>query len=142
MKVPIQVSFKNMDHSDAIEELVNKHAAKLDQNFDKITSCRVVIEEPHKRHTKGNLYQVKLDITLPGDEIIIKKEANDRGNSDDIQIALKDAFEVASRMLQEYANKKRGYVKRHANNEDGGDEAEDKEESGEIEVVGDVEVAT
>ena len=66
METPLEVSFRNMDRSDAVEARVREKTEKLEQFFDRITSCRVTIEAINRQHTKGNLYQVHIEIGVPG----------------------------------------------------------------------------
>ena len=59
MQLPLQVSFRHMEHSEAIEALIRERAAKLDTFADHIMSCRVVVEPAGKHHLHGNLYEVQ-----------------------------------------------------------------------------------
>ena len=65
MKIPLKITFRNMPSSAAIEDNIREKAAKLDSLFDDITSCRVIVEAPHRRHHKGKAYVVRIDITVP-----------------------------------------------------------------------------
>ena len=53
MQIPIEISFRNMDHSEFVEADVRKHASKLEEFFDRIVRCRVVVEAPHRHHHLG-----------------------------------------------------------------------------------------
>ncbi|MGB1547306.1 MAG: HPF/RaiA family ribosome-associated protein, partial [Alphaproteobacteria bacterium] len=66
METPLQISFRNMDPSEAVEANVREKAEKLERFFDRITSCRVVIEAPHRHHHKGKLYNVLTPAGDPG----------------------------------------------------------------------------
>jgi ribosomal subunit interface protein len=113
MKLPLQIAFHNMPHSEAIEELIREKAEKLDAFSDQIMSCRVVIEVPHKHHEHGNFYQVRVDITVPGEEIVINREASEHTAFKDVHVALRDAFDAARRRLEDYVRKHRQDVKAH-----------------------------
>jgi ribosomal subunit interface protein len=108
MKIPLQITFRNMPHSDAIEAKINEKAAKLDRYYDRIMSCRVVVEESQRRQHQGKLFKVHLDITVPGKELALTREENE-----DPHIAVRDAFNTAVRRLEEHARRKRGEVKTH-----------------------------
>jgi len=108
MKIPLQVTFRNMPHSDAIEAKINEKAAKLDKYYDKIMSCRIVVEESQRRQHQGKLFSVHIDITSPGKELAVTREENE-----DPYVALRDAFNTAVRRLEEHARRKRGEVKTH-----------------------------
>src|SRR5512143_2668107 len=73
MEIPLKITFRNMPPSKAIEANIEEKAAKLDSLYDGIMSCRVIVEAPHRHHHKGKAYQVRVDITVPGDEIVINR---------------------------------------------------------------------
>ncbi len=103
MQTPIQITVRDMPHSPTLDEHIRAKAAKLEQHFSPITSCRVVVESPHKHHHQGRHYVVRLDITVPGNEIVVNHE-----HDEDAYIALRDAFAAAKRQLEDYARIRRG----------------------------------
>lgn len=113
MKLPLQITFRNMERSDAIEADVRDKAAKLDEFFQHIMSCRVVVEAHHKHHHKGNLYHVRIDITVPGHELVVSREPKDDHAHEDAYVAVRDAFDAAKRQLEDYSRRLRGDVKSH-----------------------------
>lgn len=113
MQLKPQITFRNMPPSDAIETNVHEQIEKLDQFYDRITSCRVVIEAPHRHHHKGNLYQVRIDLTLPGKEFAINRSSSEHHAHEDLYVAIRDAFSIAKRELKEYAQRQRRDIKVH-----------------------------
>jgi ribosomal subunit interface protein len=113
MQIPVQVTFRHMSVSEAVEAQCWKEAAKLERYFDRITACRVVIEQPHRHHRKGNLYQVRVDLTVPGSEIVVTREPPAHAADEDLQVALREAFDTTRRELEDYARRLRGQVKTH-----------------------------
>ncbi|TNF39031.1 MAG: ribosome-associated translation inhibitor RaiA, partial [Gammaproteobacteria bacterium] len=77
MQQPLQITFRDIPYSDALEADIREKAAKLDQFYDHIMSCRVVVELPHGHHHKGKLYHVTIDITVPGEELVVNRLAHD-----------------------------------------------------------------
>lgn len=73
MQIPMQITYRDIDPSEALNTNISERARKIEHFADNITSCRVTIESPHKHHHKGNLYAVKLDMTLPGEEIVVSR---------------------------------------------------------------------
>ena len=73
METPLQITFRNMPRSNAIEENVREKAAKLESLYDGITSCRVIVEAPHRHHHKGKAYVVRIDLAVPGGELVINR---------------------------------------------------------------------
>ena len=110
MQLPLQISFRHMERSEVIEALVREKAAKLDSFADHIMSCRVVVEPAGKHHKHGNLYEVRIDVTVPGEEIAVTRESSEHTEYRDIHIALRDAFDSACRKLEDYMRRKRGLV--------------------------------
>jgi cold shock CspA family protein/ribosome-associated translation inhibitor RaiA len=100
-----------MEHSEAIETLIRERAAKLDTFADHIMSCRVVVEPAGKHHEHGNLYEVRIDLTVPGEELVVTREPSAHTKSKDIHVALRDAFDSARRQLEDYVRRRRGSVK-------------------------------
>ncbi len=108
MRIPLQLTFRNIPHSAAIEANINDKAAKLDRFYDRIMSCRVVVEESQRRRRQGKLYSVRIDITVPGKELAVTREENE-----DAYVAVRDAFDAACRRLEEHARRIKGDVKAH-----------------------------
>ena len=111
MQLPLQVSFRHMEPSEAIEALIRERAAKLDTFAHHIMSCRVVVEPAGKHHERGNLYEVRIDLTVPGEEIAVTREPSQHTEYKDIHVALRDAFDSARRKLEDYVRRRRGSVK-------------------------------
>jgi len=113
MKLPLQVSFRHMEHSGEIETLIREKAAKLDTFAGDIMGCRVVVEMAGKHHKQGNLYEVRIDLTLPGEEIAVSREPGEHAEYRDLHVALRDAFDAAARRVEDYVRRRRGAVKTH-----------------------------
>jgi ribosome-associated translation inhibitor RaiA len=114
MKLPLQVAFRNMERSDAIEALIRQKATKLETFAADITRCRVVVEPAGKHHSHGNTYQVHVQLTLPGGEIDATGDPSHRAAYRDVGVALRDVFDSSRRRLQDYIRRRRGAVKLHA----------------------------
>jgi cold shock CspA family protein/ribosome-associated translation inhibitor RaiA len=105
MQIPLQVSFRNIDHSDAIEAYAAEQAAKLETFYPRLIGCRVVIEAPHARHHKGRVYHVRVDLTVPGEEIVVRRDPAEHAAHTDLHVAIRDAFHAAQRHLQDYVRR-------------------------------------
>ncbi|REK09956.1 MAG: HPF/RaiA family ribosome-associated protein [Planctomycetota bacterium] len=113
MQVPLQVAFRNMPHSHRIVEQIEAHVAHLESFYDRITSCRVVVDIPHRHHDSGNLYQVRIDITVPGHEIVVNRESSQQTQFKDLDTALGHAFDAATRQVEDLAKQRRTKAKHH-----------------------------
>jgi len=108
MKLPLQITARNIVLTEAIEAAVRERALKLERFYDGIMSCRVVVEAPHRHHHKGVMYNACIDITVPGSEVVVKREPHE-----DLYVAIRDAFDAARRQLQNISQKQRGGAKPH-----------------------------
>ncbi len=102
-----------MPPSEAIEAHIREKAAKLDQFYDRITRCRVVVEAPHRHHHKGKLFNIRIDMTVPGGELVVNRDPSKRAAHTDVYVAIRDAFDAARRKLQDFARRQRGDIKVH-----------------------------
>ena len=113
MQSPLNISFRNMDPSEAIETRVREKAEKLERLYDRIISCEVVVEAPHRNHQKGKLYDVRINLSVPGDDINVGRTGPQNHAHEDVYVAIRDAFAAAGRQLEDHARKMRGDVKSH-----------------------------
>jgi len=131
MKAPLQVTFRNMEPSATVEEWIRAEAEKLETFYNSIMDFRVVVEIPHQHRSKGTAYRIRIDLRVPGRELVINREPNLRnrarqtgkgevtkslemaGPHKDLRMAIDDAFRIAGRRLQDYARRQSGYVKTH-----------------------------
>jgi ribosomal subunit interface protein len=113
MQVPLEIRFHNLDPSPAIESSVRERAKKLERFADRLVSCRVTINAPHKHHRQGNLYHVTVEARLPGSEVVASREPPQRHSHEDVYVALRDAFNAARRQLQDRIRVQRGKIKAH-----------------------------
>lgn len=108
MQVPIQITMHDIPRSDALDAHIREKAAKLEEFHPRITSCRVTVEELRKHHRQGRHFQVRVDVRVPGREIVANRD-----HHEDVYVALRDAFEAAQRQLEDVARQMRGDVKQH-----------------------------
>lgn len=110
MKLPLQVKFRDMVPLPSLEPEIRRRAAKLELFAPDLTRCQVVVAAEGNRHHQGHRYTVKIDVTLPGEEIV----AGENQAHEDIQIAVRDSFDAMARQLEDYERRRRGQVKQHA----------------------------
>ena len=108
MQLPLQITYRGMQSSPAIDAAVHEKAAKLEQFHPRIMSCRVAIEQPGRHQRQGKQFVVHIDLKLPGGEIAVNRD-----HHEDVYVALRDAFDAARRKLEDFAREQRGDVKRH-----------------------------
>ena len=108
MKTPLQITFRDIEHSEALEAHIHEKAEKLETFFEPIMSCRVVVEMPHQHKHQGKFFNVRIDIGVPGREIVVNRDRDE-----DVYVALRDGFEAAKRQLKDYAHRLHGDTKAH-----------------------------
>jgi ribosome-associated translation inhibitor RaiA len=107
MNLPFELRQKDVTLTRAMAEDIRGRADRLDHFFDRIMRCRVTIEGSGPHHRQGH-YRVKIDLTVPGSEILVEKQA-----AANLELALRTAFNAAGRRLEDHVRKTRGFVKRH-----------------------------
>ena len=113
MQLPVQISYRGMEPSAAIEAKIRERTEKLDRFYDRIMGCRVVVESPHRRHHQGKLFHVRVDLTVPGGELAVTREPAQHHAHEDVFVAIRDAFDAAQRQLEDFARRQRGDLKIH-----------------------------
>ena len=114
MTLPLQITFRHMPASRIFENRIRELARRFEKFSSRISSCQVVIEQPHQSAAQGGLFDVHITLTVPGSMIIVRRShTNDPGHKDPY-VALRDAFNTAKRRLQEYERMSRGEVKTHS----------------------------
>jgi ribosomal subunit interface protein len=108
MQTPLQITVRDVPHSEALEARIREKAANLEEFHPRIISCRVTVEELRKHHHQGRHFQVSLDVRVPGREVVVN-----HAHDEDVYVALRDAFDAAKRQLEEVVRLKRGDVKAH-----------------------------
>jgi ribosome-associated translation inhibitor RaiA len=120
MKLPLQLTFRDLVPLPSLEEDIRRRAAKLEQFFPGLTSCHVAVEATGNQHRQGHRYAVRIDVRVPGEEIF----TGEHHAHEDIAIAVRGAFDAMGRRLEDCARKRRGQVKQHVPQPSGAPEAQ------------------
>lgn len=113
MPFPLRITFRDMPPSDALETYVRERASKLERFYDRITSCQVTIEMPHRHQHTSPHFRVAVDMAVPGGQVVVSRSPGDDPENHDAYAAIDQAFDQAVRRLQDYARQQRGDVKPH-----------------------------
>jgi cold shock CspA family protein len=132
MQLTPTVTFRGFTPSPDLELEIRKRIDKLETYYGSMMGCRVLVELVQRRHEAGNRYHVRIDLTVPGEEIVIAHDANLHATAEAFEsakavkadeldpahkharVAIREAFDVARRRLQDFARRQRGTVKRPA----------------------------
>lgn len=108
MQEPLHITFRNMAPSESVAADIRDKVAKLDHLFDRITSCRVVIEAPHRNHQQGKqwnkLFHIRIDLSVPGAELVVNRDPSKHASHADAYVAIRDAFIAAKKQLKDYVD--------------------------------------
>ena len=113
MQIPLEITFRGIPHSDAVEAKIREKASKLEQFCDNIIGCKVAVEAEHHHQHQGNLYHIRIDLNVPQKHIVVSREHHDKQAHEDVYVALRDAFDAAKRQLEEHVRIQRGETKKH-----------------------------
>ena len=108
MQVPLQITYRDMECSDALDARIRDKAAKLEEFHPHLMSCRVVVEERHRHQHQGRQFTLSIDARVPGHEVLVNRD-----HHEDVYVAVRDAFDAAARKLEDIARLQRGDVKTH-----------------------------
>ncbi len=108
MKLPLQITVRNMEPSKAVETHIHDKLEKLEEHHSEIISCRVMVEAPPHHKNKGESFNIRIDLKVPGKEVVVKKVSDP-----EVYIAIRDAFSALRRRLDGVRRRRRQEVKRH-----------------------------
>ena len=108
-----QITFRNLDSSPSVKDLILERIADLEQVFEEIVSCKVAVEGVGNRHRHGSLFHVGVHLSVPGREIIVSRDHEKNHAHEDIRVAVRDAFDAARRQLEDYVHRLKGQIKIH-----------------------------
>lgn len=122
---PVQVTFRNMAGSPALEQGIRARAVWLETFYSSLVGCRVLVEIPHRHRERGRPIHVRIELSLPGEDIIVNheptlhatlkdlqraathKDADVEGAHKDVLVTIHDAFDIARRRLEDFARRQR-----------------------------------
>lgn len=105
METQPQITFRGLESTPALTDTIEEKIAKLEDVTDRITSCRVTVELRTAKGHKGQLYQVAVELEVPGGTVIVNNKPGDLGAHEDLRVAIRDSFDAARRQLLEHMRK-------------------------------------
>ena len=116
MQLPVKISYRGLEKSDEIDNLVFEYAARLEKFCDHINRCDVAIEQTNHTHQKGNPYRCRIEVTVaPRHELVADEKQMDNGAHELLKKVIHDAFKTMERELIRVVEKQRREIKTHAN---------------------------
>jgi ribosome-associated translation inhibitor RaiA len=114
MTIPLQITFRDLPSSPAVEAQIRENADHLERLFGRVTSCRVTVEGRHRQQRAGKVFHLRVELTLPGRIVAVGNGPADLRAHDDVFVAVRAAFDAARRQLEHHAQRRRGAVKSHS----------------------------
>ena len=108
MQLPVEISYRGVEKSDQLDELIRSKAARLDRFCDHISRCDVVVEHPNHAQQSGNPFRVRIDVTVPpatSSWPTSKPAAHDM--HEPLSKVINDAFKTMERQLKSLVEKQR-----------------------------------
>jgi len=104
--LPLEITTRDTHLTDRNAALIRKKAEGLTKYYTRITGCRVVIDGPGDSHRSGGPYKLRIEVEVPGSNVVVDKQV-----AEDIEAAIRSAFDAARRQIKDYARVQRGQVK-------------------------------
>lgn len=108
MQLTPHITIRDFPQSEALEHNIKEHINKLNQFYNRIMHCDVVVEQAQKQKHQGKLYRTRITMTVPSGEIVINKQVHE-----DVYVSVRDAFNAARRKITNFSKVQRGVVKTH-----------------------------
>ena len=121
MQIPLELTFRGVEKTEAMERYIRERTQKLEQVCDHIVSCRVTVERPQQHQRAGSPFRVRVDVRIPpGHELVVRRESTEGDIHDSLRQVLREAFDAMRRQVRSLAERQRGDVKAHGAEEETG----------------------
>jgi len=107
MTIPVHIVYRDIERTEAIDTYIRKHVDKLESHAEHVVSCHVALEAPHRHKLHGRHYRVRIDLAVPGAELVVDRCPDGGREHEDAYAAIDDAFDHALRRVGEHARRTR-----------------------------------
>lgn len=115
MEIPLQIAFHKLEKPNWAEDEIRDRVDKLAKMHDRITGCRVTVDQRAGAADGGIPPVVRIELTLPGTAPLIVAYEPDRLQKryqvPELGNAINDAFRLAERKLSEFKEHRSGRTK-------------------------------
>ncbi|MBD3179505.1 MAG: HPF/RaiA family ribosome-associated protein [Candidatus Latescibacteria bacterium] len=119
MEIPIEISFRGVEKTPGLEELIRVSSEELDKVCGNLISCRVAVEKPQEHQKSGNPYRVRIDMRVPpGHELVVKSSPGDKPMHQSLNTVITETFEAARRRLRKLTEQMQETAGKHPGEED------------------------
>ena len=107
MQIPIQITFRGMSPMPSVGTLIQERWSRIERFSDRVIRGHVTVGIPHRHHRNGRRYSVHLEIATPLGSIVVTREPTSNGAGEELDVTIRDAFDVATRQLEEELRRRR-----------------------------------
>jgi cold shock CspA family protein len=104
-QLPLQITFRGIDHSQAVEAAIRQRATRLARFGGLIQRFHVTVDMPHQHRHRGNHFAIRIEITTPQGEVVVSRDPSLDDSHKDFQSVLRDTFDAAARQLESDAQR-------------------------------------
>ena len=106
MQIPVEIAFHNVPKSDWAESEIRDHVARLEEIYDRLTTCRVRVDQRANNSKNTVPPVVRIEMSVPGHKDIVVAHEPDhlqrKFQAPDLHNAINEAFRIAERRLSQY----------------------------------------
>ena len=108
MQAPIEIAFHNIEKADWAEDAIRDHVARLEQMYDRLTTCRVRVDQRANNANNTIPPVVRIELSVPGHKDIVVAHEPDhlqrKFQAPDLHNAINEAFRIAERRLGQFTD--------------------------------------
>ena len=118
MQKPPEITFRDVEHSKELDEMIRNEIKKLEKVCDHMVSCKVTVEKEQKSQEVGNPYKVMVHVTVPPGHEIVSKNKHIKGEVyQPLMVSIRETFDNEQEQLRELVQRQQDEVKSHKNQE-------------------------
>lgn len=115
LQVPLEIAFHNIESSAWAEQEIRARVADLERLYDRLTSCRVRIDQRAKDRSGTIPPVVHIELGIPGrSDLVVSHEPDHllrKYRHPDLHKAINEAFRIAARQLVDLKGQRDGRSK-------------------------------
>ena len=121
MQVPLDITYRDVEKTSDLDQLIRTKVEKLEDVCDHIIGCHVAVEKAHTHPDHGSPFRVRVDMTVPpGHEMAVTKNPGQGVQYDSLESIIRDTFDTARRQLRDLNEQQQNRQKRHPEQAVGG----------------------
>lgn len=96
------IVFAHIPRSEALDAAIRRRVEHLTQYCADLHACRVVVDQAQRHSHQGRLFEVRVDVTLNGRELVVN-----RSQHEDVYVAMREAFDGMVRQIEDAVRRRR-----------------------------------